>query len=413
MVFFGLNLMKAGFSPLKELPQFTALMGTFGAAGFGNLILSVLVGTVLTMVVQSSSAMLGVTIAMASVGLLTFDAAAALVLGENIGTTVTAQLAAINATADGRRAAMFHTLVNVLGVSVMLILFPFWISAVDAITPGDPLLTDPTGTRPNITAHIAVAHTSFNVIMVLVVLPFMKAILRLVNLLVSPLGKEHTSLKFLHTSMVGSPALAIEQGRQEVFQMADLTAEILHLTRDLYRDMTNTQSGIRDRILRKEKITDTIQHEITIFMSRVMAGVLTMAQTEEVRCLIRVADEIESVADYCERLANYRSRLLREGMSLTGAGLKDIQEYLRVTIAFYEEVIDRAKRGETGWLLAIQTKQGRLAEVANDLRDSHLHRLATQECQPTAGIFFNDMLVAMRRIRNHSYNIAEAFLGQK
>jgi phosphate:Na+ symporter len=100
-------------------------------------------------------------------------------------------------------------------------------------------------------------------------------------------------------------------------------------------------------------------------------------------------------------------------MSLTGAGLKDIQEYLDVTIAFYEEVIDRAKRSETGWMLAIQTKQGRLAEVANDLRDSHLHRLATQECQPTAGIFFNDMLMAMRRIRNHSYNIAEAFLGKK
>jgi phosphate:Na+ symporter len=354
-----------------------------------------------------------VTIAMASVGLLTFEGAAALVLGENIGTTVTAQLAAINATADGRRAAMFHTLVNVLGVSVMLIIFPLWISAVDAITPGDPSFTDATGERAHITAHIAVAHSSFNVIMVLIALPLMKSILRMVNVLVSPPGKEHTSLKFLHTSMVGSPALAIEQGRQEVFQMADLTADILHLTRDLYRDMSSAQSGVRDRVLRKEKITDAIQHEITMFMSRVMGGVLTMAQTEEVRCLIRVADEIESVADYCERLANYRSRLLREGMTLTGAGLKDIQDYLEVTIAFYEEVMDRAKRGETGWMLAIQTKAGRLAEVANELRDGHLHRLATQECQPTAGIFFNDMLMAMRRIRNHSFNIAEAFLGRK
>jgi phosphate:Na+ symporter len=413
MIFFGLNLMKTGFSPLKELPEFANLMGAFGAAGFGNLILSVLVGAALTVALQSSSAMLGVTIAMASVGLLPFEAAAALVLGENIGTTVTAQLAAINATADGRRAAMFHTLVNVLGVSVMLIIFPLWISAVDAITPGAPSFVDAAGDRPHITAHIAVAHTSFNVIMVLIALPLMKSILRMVNLLVSPLGKERTSLKFLHTSMVGSAALAIEQGRQEVFQMADLTSGILHLTRDLYADMSSQQAGIRDRILRKEKITDAIQHEITVFLSRVMAGVLTMAQSEEVRMLVRVADEVESVADYCERMANYRSRLLREGMTLTGAGLKDIQDYLEVTTAFYDEVIDRAKRGETGWMLAIQTKATRLAEVANDLRDGHLHRLATQECQPTAGIFFNDMLMAMRRIRNHSFNIAEAFLGRK
>jgi phosphate:Na+ symporter len=138
-----------------------------------------------------------------------------------------------------------------------------------------------------------------------------------------------------------------------------------------------------------------------------------MAQSQEIRGLLRVADEIESVADYCERLANYRRRLLREGMVLSDAALHELQDYLGRTIAFYEEIVDRARRNETGWMQAIQTKAQYLATEADSLRDANLHRLATQRAAPGEGIFFNDLLVAMRRIRNHALNMAEAFLGEK
>jgi phosphate:Na+ symporter len=414
MVFFGLKLMESGFAPMRELPEFSALMHRFGSDTYGRLLMTIAVGTGLTILVQSSSVMLGITIAIATVGLLDFQAAAALVLGENIGTTITAQLAALNATTDARRAAMFHSVVNIFGVSVMVFLFPLWISGVDAVTPGVPDFVDATGQKPYITAHIALAHSSFNIVMTMIALPILPSIVGLVQALVRERGRQRTTLQFLRPSMIQSPALAIAEGRLEVFQMADLTREMLDLTQDLFRHgLTSSERTTHDRILKKEKITDTIQHEITQFMSRVMAGSLTSAEIDEVRSIIRLADEIESVADYCERIANYHSRLIRENAQMSQEALDDIRGYFQATAAFYEEIVEHARRNDVGWMPGIQTKGSRMVETADRIRDAHLQRLARQECDPTSGIFFSDIVVALRRIRNHSYNMAEAFLGQK
>lgn len=195
--------------------------------------------------------------------------------------------------------------------------------------------------------------------------------------------------------------------------MATTASEALQLTRQLFEDVSTPRTELRDRILKRERATDNMQHAITVFMSRVMARPLTLAQSEEIRGLIRVADESESVADYCERLANYRRRMLREGVMLSDPALHELQGYLDRTIAFYEEIVDRARRNEADWLRAIATKAQYLATEADHLRDANLHRLATQHAAPGEGIFFNDLLVAMRRIRNHALNMAEAFLGKK
>ncbi len=413
MVFFGLHLMKTGFAPLKDLPQFTAWMSQFGGETFLGLLFSIVTGAVLTVLVQSSSAMLGITIALATVGLISFEGAAALVLGENIGTTVTAQIASINGTSDARRTAMFHTAVNVLGVAIMLILFPVWIELVDFLTPGDANLVDAEGKRPFITEHIAFAHTSFNVTLALIALPLLNPIVRLTKRITPGASKEQTHLRFLHSSMVESPSLALEQGRLEVLHMATVTRDALLLTKDLYQEEDGTRSKRREQILKKERVTDAIQHEITGFMSRAMAGVLTTAQTEEIRNIIRLASEIESVADYCERLANYRRRMQRIGVTMSPEAMASLTEYMSETTAFYEEIIDRGERGETNWMEPILVKGRVLLETADRLRDENLARLSAQKCAADAGIFYNDILVAMRRIRNHSVNIAEAFQGRK
>jgi len=412
MVFFGLSLMKAGFAPLKDLPEFAEWTARFGGETILGLIGSVMTGTLLTVLVQSSSVMLGITIALATVGLLSFQGAAALVLGENIGTTVTAQLAALSGTTDARRTAMFHTTVNVVGVLVMLLLFPFWLDLVDFVTPGDPNLVDAEGKKPFITEHIAVAHTSFNIAMALIALPLLRPIMGLASLITPGAAKDQTHLRFLHSSMVESPTLALEQGRLELLHMAGVGADALRLTKELYAQDPGEGSELRERILKKERVTDAIQHEITLFMSRAMAGVLTTAQTEEIRSIIRIASEIESIADYCERLANYRRRMQRMDVKMTPDAAATLNEYLAQTAAFYDEIIDRGARGETSWMTPIQAKGRILLETADRLRDENLARLAMQRCDPNAGIFFNDMLVAMRRIRNHSVNIAEAFQGK-
>lgn len=412
LLFVGLGWLEAGVAPLRNG---STVAGPFAQLGAGplNLLLAVAVGVVATVLVQSSIAMIGVIMALATVGLVSFRAAAALVVGANVGRTVTAQRAAADATTDSRRAALFHILVNVLGAVVVLCIFPFWIGALDAVVPGSADAAAAAGARPAMAFRIALAHTSFNVLMAALALPLLHPLLGVVVRLVGPSRRDRPALKFPRRSMVESPALAIEQCRLEVLHMAAIAGEALHLTRQLFDGVINPGTELRDRILKKERATDTMRHAITVFMSRVMAGPLTMAQSEESRGLIRVADEIESVADYCERLANYRRRFMREGLMLSDTALHELQGYLDRTIAFYEEIVDRARRNETDWLRAIETKAQYLATEADGLRDANLHRLAAQRAAPGEGIFFNDLLLAMRRIRNHALNMAQAFLGKK
>ena len=413
LVFFGLSLMTDGFAPLKEHPEFAGLMHKAGAGSMLNLLGTVLVGAVLTMIVQSSSAMLGMTIALATVGLIDFEGAAALILGENIGTTITAQLAALTATTNARRAAMFHSVVNVFGVLVMLFLFPFWIKMVESIIPGPAGFVDTAGERPFITAHISMAHTSFNVVMVLVALPLLKFLVAVVERIVRESKNVHTSLKFLQFNMIDSPIIALEQGRQEVFHMADVVKDMLDLTHDCYGDMRNSNVDLRDKVLRLEKITDVMQHEITVFMARMAEAPMTHAQSDEMRAILREADELESIADYCERLVNYRSRALKDGVSFSEAALNDVRTHLKAVTHFFETIIGHVRAEDTAWMPEVQTEGDRLKEIADQIRNKHLERASRNECDPTAGIVFSDAIVALRRIRNHSYNLAEAFVGQK
>ncbi len=412
-LFVGLGWLESGCAALQHDGTAVHYLGLLGSGGVANLVLTVLLGAALTVFVQSATALVALTMAVATVGLISFAAAAALVLGANLGATMTAQRAAAEATTDSRRTALFHALANALGVIVVVCIFPIWISVLDAILPGNPGAFDAAGIHPSMAAHVALAHTAFNVLMAAIALPLLHPLVRLAERLVGPAARERRELKFLRQTMVESPALAIEQCRLEVLHMATIGGEALHVADELLSDAGNPQTELRTQIVKRERATDAMQHAITVFMSRVMAGPLTQTQSEEIRGLIRAADEIERVADYCERLANYRRRFLREGIVLSDAARQELTGYLDRTIAFYEEIVDRVRRGEKDWLAAIHTKAQYLTTEADGLRDANLQRLASQRASPGEGIYYNDLLVAIRRIRGHALNMAEAFLGKK
>lgn len=360
-----------------------------------------------TALLQSSTAMVGLTIALAATGVLRLDGALALVIGANLGSTLSAHRAALPATADSRRAALLHTLCNAIAAVVLLIGFGVWLRLVARLG----LAPVGAGGAPPIAAplHVAIAHTSFNLVLAALALPLLGALVHLSRRLIGRTPRERAGLRYLRPGMVEAPALAIEQCRLEVLHMAALTGAALRLTRDLLADAHSEARALRRQILEREKATDSAQHDVTVFLARVMAGTLSVAQGGECRALVRAADEIESIADYCERLANYRRRLVRDGVVIDAAALHDLQAYLERTIALYEDIVDRIRRRDSGWLDAIATKAEYLASEADALRDANLQRLAAQRTSPTAGIFFNDMLVAVRRIRNHALNLGEAF----
>ena len=376
------------------------------AVGPTALLATAVAGALATAALQSATAAIGLAIALAIAGELSLAGAATLVIGANVGSCVTVLRAAAPANADGRRTAVVDILLNALTAVVLLLAIGPWLRLLALLPSAAP----PDIARP---LHVAATHTVFNLLLAVLAVPLLTPIRHLAEWLVGASDREQTALRYLRQSVVEAPALAIEQARLEVLNMAALTIDALHLTRALFADADTQQSELRRRILEREKATDTVQHELTVFLARVLTGMLSAAQSDECRALIRAADEIESVADYCERLANYRRRLIREGAGLDDSALRDLQSYLERTTALFEDVVDRIRRNESGWLDAVATKGQYLATEADALREANLQRLTAQRIAPTAGIFFNDMLVAMRRIRNHSLNLAEAMLGKK
>lgn len=376
------------------------------AAGPTAYLAAALAAALATAALQSAIAAIGVGIALATAGDLSLAGAATLVIGANVGSCVTVLRAAAPANADGRRAAVLDILLNASTGIALLVLIGPWVHLL-AMLPS----TAPDGiARP---LHLAATHAVFNLLLAVLSLPLLAPLRLLAERLVVSSYRDRPALRYLRQSVVEAPALAIEQARLQVLNMAALTIDALQLTRMLYAEVHTPQAELRRQILEREKATDAIQHEVTVFLARVLTGTLSSAQSDECRALIRAADEIESVADYCERLANYRRRLIREGTAFDDGSLRDLQSYLERTGALFEDVVDRIRRNEVAWLEAVATKGQYLATEADTLREANLHRLTAQRIDPTAGIFFNDMLVAMRRIRNHSLNLAEAMLGQK
>ncbi len=238
LLFFGLSVMKSAFDPLKTSDEFHQL---FMAVG-NNHLLGVLIGAILTMLVQSSSATIGITIALASSGILSFDASVALILGENIGTTITANLAAIGTNLAARRTAFAHFLFNSLGVCYMLIFFPFFLHFISSITPGDADFVIQTqdqiarmggeiGDKPFIARHIANTHTMFNIVNTIIFLPLVGLLAKLSTLVIR--GREENvefHLKYLDNRVLSTPPIALAQARSETRRMAQIAREMVDET---------------------------------------------------------------------------------------------------------------------------------------------------------------------------------------
>jgi phosphate:Na+ symporter len=421
-IFLGLEYMSGGFKPLTKAPDFAQLLTFFAADNLLSVLACVAVGCGLTFIVQSSSAMLAITIALATtaseghppvIGLTT---AVALVLGENIGTTITAQLAAIGGNINAKRAAMAHTLFNVLGVTVMVVLFrPFMVLVEDVIGPMFDALSGLFKTSAGHESYavvgfkIAAAHSLFNVTNVVIFTPFVPQLARLTERLLPDTGIVAKSrLKLLGDVSQVSPELALKQVEDEITLACDVTSRMFDQTTE-YVESDDPNPALMTEIQHAEGVTDNIQKEVTIFLTTVLQAALTPEQSSRAYSLLRIADEIESVADYCASLAVYRKRLVDRDESYTGDAQRDLKSLLAETRRLFDLAVERVNadgdKVELDDLLA-QGEQHRLH--ADAIREGHLERVKTGDCNALAGLTFSDMIVALRRIKNHSINMVEA-----
>lgn len=405
MIFMGLEIMSDAFKPLRSNQDFLNFLSYFSGDDYLSYAASILTGCMLTVVIQSSSAMLGITIAMAATGVINFNTAAALVLGENIGTTITAILASVGTSVNAKRAARAHAIFNLLGVVIIFFFLPIWIEFVDRIVPGMPDALDANGEKPFIAQHIAASHTMFNIFATLAFLPFLNHLAKLV----SKITPDKPVKELPHLVVVGEaseimPATSIAQADSEVKKMKSIVDRAFNVTNDyLMEGNPEKLAKMRDY----ERITDNIQKEVTLFLCAVMERPMSAHQTRKTAGLIKVADELESIADYLERIATYKSRF-KTPDALYGVAIDEFMSFKDKVKAFYDYCLESLFNPSQADLEEAYSRSEELRVLADDIRDRHLDRVSRGEYEPLTALTYSDMVVALRKIRAHSLNIVEA-----
>ncbi|MCA9001647.1 MAG: Na/Pi cotransporter family protein [Planctomycetes bacterium] len=409
-VFMGLEFMSGAFKPLRGHEGFISLMHYFDAQSYFSVLACIAVGMLLTFIIQSSSAMLGITISLAITGAIEFQTAVALVLGENIGTTITALLASIGTNATAKRAARAHAAFNVFGVLWISLIFAYYIQFVDWVIPQDASATkiNEAGetTWPFIAAHIAAAHTLFNVTNTLMFIPLVGFLAKFVTRITPDKTQQGSHLVMLGDT-TGPAELAMLAAEKELVKLANLTGELLTQSQALVNSEKPSNKDL-DAIADMENRTDVLQTEITLYVCQLQENRLTHEESASAYSLIRASDELESIADYGFAIARYRMNMYDRDSKFSEDAAKELAEFFGLVVGLFQEVEQHMQRHETQDLAELKRESERMRAEANKIRKRHRSRLESGACSPSSGLFFSDMIVSLRKMRGHVINLAEA-----
>lgn len=421
MVFFGLELMKNGFKPLRSHEEFNAWFQAFQATSYLGILKCALVGCILTMIVQSSSATLGITIGLAAMGVIEFQTAAALVMGENIGTTITALLASIGTTTNAKRAAYAHFFFNVIGTAWFIALFPVAIIGLSRLvawkTGFNPLEISIDSMEEEkfgqvITAGIALTHTTFNVANVIIFLPFIGWLAKFVTWLAPEKAtQEESHLTYLDVRMLDTPSLGILQSKNQLHFMADSVDCMMGQLKTCIEGTGDRP--LEDAIFRREEELDTVQKEIFLFLSHMVSGQVPHEVTTMAHQQMRMADEYESLSDYTANVLKGINKMKQNELPLEGPALERLLALHDRVAAYITKVNATMKNGSKDQLAWANAEGVAIAEQMKETRRKHLDRLQKEEVSPYFSLAYTDMLNYYRRMKDHALNIAEVAAGEK
>jgi len=418
MIFFGLELMSSGFKPLRTVPEFVAWFHAFEADTYLGVLKCAAVGCVLTMIVQSSSATLGITMGLASTGMIHFQTAAALVLGENIGTTITAFLASLGTTTTAKRAAYSHIIFNLIGAAwITLIAIPFYFPLIARLVGGNPdlMVTLENGepSYPNIMRAIAMVHTGFNVTNMILFLPFVGLLAKLVTKLVPDKeGGEIPRLTYLDVRMLDTPALSVMQSRKQILFMGESIEFMLEkLSEVLHSEAPNEE--LEKKIFEREAMLDNVQKEVMLFLGELLSGEIPHDVMETVRGQMRMADEYESVSDYAAGVLKGLRKLRKNGLAFAPEGMLEFRDMNQRVLQYVKNVNEAVRTGDYRGALRLLPVSAEITRVMKEYRQHHLNRLAEGKVTPLSSLVYTDMLNSYRRMKDHTLNIAEVAAGEK
>lgn len=392
-LFIGLDLMSSGLAPLRELPLFTQLILQMSHSP----ILSVFVGTVFTLIVQSSSATIGILQGLYAENLISLQGALPVLFGDNIGTTITAVLAAIGATVIAKRAAAIHVLFNVLGAVIFLIFlgpythFIMWVTGQLALEPK---------------MQIAFAHGTFNLVNTLIQLPFIGVWAYLVTKLLPEREKPHekVALYLDETIIEKSPSIAIGQAKKELIHMGNLSIDGLKRSLE-YLKTNNMDDAAFGRIL--EKNINILDEEITRYLVKIFPHSITPQDSNDLQAMLNLVCDIERIGDHFENIIEQIDYMGEHNITLSDDAKNEVFEMFELTIRSVELAITALDKTDLSKARRVYELEDEIDDMERYLRKQHIRRLNHGECTPKSGLTYTDLISNLERIGDHAHNIAE------
>jgi len=399
LLFLGLMIMKQVLGPLKENPLTAQALIRFST----NPLLAILAGAIVTAIVQSSSATIGLIMVMAFNGLLSFPACIGLMLGADIGTTITAQLASVGTNLTARRAAWAHTLLNVLGVLYVLVfVYNGWFARfIEFITPGD--------VNNNIMRHVANAHVTFKLANAVVFLPLIGLLEKICYWVVpGEIEELPAEPKFLEKHLLDTPTLALDQARKELVRMTRVAQDAVSSAMKgfFYRDRR-----LLDKVSRWEEAVDNLQREITQYLVQVSQRSLTPKESEALPALLHSVNDIERIGDHAENLKELAERAVEEKLPFSKQALEELGLMYKEVNAMIEDVKLALEEDNEGPAQAALGREKTLNRLQMELRQNHIQRLNEGKCFVLSGIIFLDFINNLEKIGDHLTNVAQAVMG--
>ncbi|MFP4417092.1 MAG: Na/Pi cotransporter family protein [Chitinivibrionales bacterium] len=397
LLFFGLDIMKDAFKPLSQSQAVIDMFANFSH----NPLLGVLVGTIFTMIVQSSSATIAIVQTLAFNGIIGFDAAIPLILGDNIGTTITAELAAIGTNVNAERTARAHTLFNVIGTVIVL---PFvWVGAygrlVEYLHPG--VLS-----QTNVMMHIAFAHSLFNILNAIVFTIFLNFLTKMTMRL--SFGKDSNGQwvpKYLKESLLSDPFVATEQVIKELVRMTEISKEIVIISRDAF--FKEDQKCI-DKVHEGETALDNFQHAITSYMIRISEESLDTRESMEYPVLLHTVNDLEKIGDYADNIAGYAEIRMRKKLSFAPEGVEEISSMFEKLCELFDKVTTSLQERNSLYAQQAIKIEDQIDTMKSQVRENHIKRLQAHDTQPEAEMMIMDLATNIEKMGDHLTSIAKA-----
>ena len=398
-IFYALNLISAGMSPLKDLPQFKEYMVTLGQ----NPILGVVAGAVITVLIQASSATIGILQGLYAGGFLDLKGSLPVLFGDNIGTTLTVIIAAAGANVSAKRVAATHVTFNVLGTILCLILlgpFTSMIEYFQALLHLSPEMT------------IAFSHGAFNVSNTIVQFPFIGALAYFVTKLI-PGEDEVVKYEPLYLDeqlIQQAPSIALGNAKKELLHLGNYAVKAFDLSYDY---IINSNEKVAEKGHKTEEAINTIDEKLTRYLITLSSEALSQKESEVLTNILDSSRDLERIGDHAEALINLNDYLQRKNVHFSNSALEELEEIYRQTSEFVKDALESVENNDLEMAESLIERHEAINKMERVLRKTHIKRLNNGECSTQAGVNFIDIISHYTRVSDHAMNLAEKVLAEQ